>query len=97
MVKQRRRFSQEFKLEAVKLVKAGGISVAQAARDLGICNGSLRRWIKQHEIDRGQGPAGALSTEERSELAKLRREVRKLKMEREILKKATAFFAKENE
>jgi transposase-like protein len=97
MGKQRRRFSQEFKLEAVKLVKSGGVSVAEAARDLGVRDGSLRRWIKQHEIDRGRGPAGALSTEERSELARLRREVRKLKMEREILKKATAFFAKENE
>ena len=97
MGKQRRRFSQEFKLESVKLVKDGGLGVAQAARDLGICEASLRRWIKQHEIDKGQGSAGALTTEERSELAKLRREVRKLKMEREILKKATAFFAKENE
>ena len=53
MGKQRRRFSPEFKLEAVKLVKTGGVSVAEAARDLGVCDGSLRRWIKQHEIDRG--------------------------------------------
>ncbi len=63
MGKHRRRFSQEFKLEAVKLVKVGGISVAQAARDLGIRDWSLRRWIKQHEIDKGGGPAGALSTD----------------------------------
>ncbi len=97
MAKQRRRFSKEFKLEAVKLVKEGGIGAGQAAKDLGVCEASLRRWVKQHEIDRGQGPAGALATAERTELARLRREVRQLKMEREVLKKATAFFAKENE
>jgi transposase len=96
MGRQRRRFSKEFKLEAVKLVKEGGVGIGQAAQDLGIYETSLRRWIKQHEIDEGQGSAGALTTEERSELARLRREVRQLKMEREILKKATAFFAKEN-
>ena len=94
---KRRRFSPEFKLEAVKLATEGGMSVAQAARDLGIYETSLRRWIKQHEVDQGRGPAGALTTDERAELAKLRRENRQLRMEREILKKATAFFAKENE
>ncbi len=97
MGKKRRRFSPEFKLEAVKLVKEGGVKVAQAAQDLGIYETSLRRWIKQYEIDQGEGPAGALTTEEVEELRRLRREVRTLKMEREILKKATAFFARENE
>ena len=95
--KKRRRFSPEFKLEAVKLVQEGSVSIAQAARDLGIYETSLRRWIKQYEIDQGQGPAGALTTAEKEELRRLRREVRTLRMEREILKKATAFFAKEGE
>ena len=97
MGKKRRRFSPEFKLEAVKLIKEGGVKVAQAARDLDVYETSLRRWIKQYEVDHGQGPSGALTTAEKEELRRLRREVRTLKMEREILKKATAFFAKENE
>ena len=94
---KRRRFSREFKLEAVKLVQEGGVKVGQAAQDLGIYEVSLRRWIQQHEIDRGRGAAGALTTDEKGELARLRREVRTLRMEREVLKKATAFFAKESE
>ena len=97
MGKKRRSFSEEFKLEAVRLVKEGGVKVAQASRDLGIYETSLRRWIKQYEADHGEGPAGALTTKEKEELRRLRRENRTLKMEREILKKATAFFAKEDE
>jgi transposase len=97
MGRKRRRFSREFKLEAVKLVKEGGVSVSQAVRDLDVCESSLRRWINQYEVDQGEGPAGALTSEEKEELRRLRREVRTLKMEREVLKKATAFFAKENE
>ena len=97
MGKKRRSFSREFKLEAVKLAKEGGVSVAQASRDLGICETSLRRWIQQYETDQGEGSAGTLTTKEKDELRRLRRDVRTLKMEREILKKATAFFAKEDE
>ena len=97
MGKKRRSFSREFKLEAVKLVKEGGVKVARAARDLGICETSLRRWITQFEIDHGEGPAGAMTSREKEELRRLRRENRQLRMEREILKKATAFFAKEDE
>ena len=97
MGKRRRSFSKEFKLEAVKLVKVGGLSVNAAARDLGIYPTALRGWVKQYEIDHGEGPAGALSTQEREELRRLRQENRQLRMEREILKKATAFFAKEGE
>jgi transposase len=96
MAKQRRRFSREFKLEAVKLVKEGGVGVTEAARDLGVHDTSLRRWIQQFDVDGGGGPAGALTTEEKEELRGLRREVRTLRMEREVLKKATAFFAKES-
>ncbi len=97
MGKKRRSFSKDFKLEAVKLIKEGGLSVARAAKDLGVYETSLRRWIKQYEVDQGKGPAGALTTAEREELRRLRREVRTLRMEREVLKKATAFFAKEGE
>ena len=97
MGKKRRSFSREFKLEAVKLVKEGGVKIAQASRDLGICETSLRRWIQQHETDHGEGPAGTLTTKDKEELRRLRRENRTLKMEREVLKKATAFFAKEDE
>jgi len=96
MAKQRRRFSPEFKLEAVKLVKEGGVGITEAARDLGVHDTSLRRWLKQFDIDHGDGPSGALTTEEKEELCRLRREVRTLRMEREVLKKATAFFAKES-
>ena len=97
MGKKRRSFSKDFKLEAVKLVKEGGLSATRAATDLGVCETSLRRWIKQFEIDHGDGPAGALTTPEKEELRRLRRENRTLRMEREVLKKATAFFAKEGE
>jgi transposase len=97
MGKKRRTFSEDFKLEAVKLVKEGGLSATRAAKDLGLHETCLRRWIKQYEIDQGQGRTGALTTAEKEELRRLRRENRTLRMEREILKKATAFFAKENE
>ena len=97
MGKKRRSFCKDFKLEAVKLVKKGGLSVNAAARDLGVQPTSLRRWVQQYETDHGEGPEGALTTEEKEELRRLRRENRQLRMEREILKKATAFFAKENE
>ncbi len=97
MGKKRRSFSKDFKLEAVKLIKEGGLSVARAAKDLGVYETSLRRWIKQYEVDQGKGPAGALTTAEKDELRRLRREVRTLRMEREVLKKATVFFAKEGE
>ena len=97
MGKQRRKFSLEFKQEAVKLVKEGGVKISQAAQDLDIHETSLRRWIQQYDTDHGEGPAGSFTTKEKEELRRLRREVRTLRMEREILKKATAFFAKEND
>jgi transposase-like protein len=97
MVKRKRRqFTKEFKAEAVRLVLEQKQPVAQAARDLGIWESCLTRWVNQARVDRGAGPPGALTTEERTELTQLRREVRTLRMEREILKNATAFFAKEN-
>jgi transposase len=93
--RQRRNFTKEFKDGAVRLVKAGK-SVAEVARDLDLVPSALGKWVKQAKVDRGEGPAGALTTEEKEELSRLRKEVRELRVEREILKKAAAFFAKEN-
>lgn len=89
----RRKFTREFKEETVRLVRESGKPVGQVARDLDLTESSLRNWVKQAEIDAGRGPSGALTTEEREELRRLRRENQQLRMEREILKKATAFFA----
>ena len=95
--RKRRSFSDEFKAETVRLVRESGKSVGAIARELDLTETALRRWVQQAEIDAGRGPAGALTTDEREELGQLRREVKKLRMERDILKKATAFFAKESE
>ena len=92
----RRRFSDEYKTEAVQLVGSSGKSIGAIARELGLGETALRRWVQQAEIDAGRGPTGALTTGEREELGQFRRENQRLRMEREILKKATAFFAKES-
>ncbi len=94
--KRRRKHSAEFKAEAVKHYHETGQSLAAIARNLGVSASCLTKWVKQAEIDTGHGPAGAMTTEEKQELSRLRRENRELRMEREILKKATAFFAKES-
>lgn len=94
--KKRRRFSKQFKADTVKLVLEGGLSAGQVARDLDLPETSVRNWVRQAEIDAGQGPAGALTTAEREELARLRRENKRLQMERDFLKKAAAFFAKDS-
>ncbi len=91
----RRKFTPEFKNEATKLILDQGMTVSHVSRELAIGESALWRWVQQARIDRGQGKAGALTTEERAELSVLRREVKELRMEREILKKAAAFFAKE--
>jgi transposase-like protein len=94
---KRRKFSDEYKAETVRLIRNSGKSVGQMALELGIGETALRRWIAQAEVEAGRGPEGALTRSERVELAELRRENRRLRMEREILKKATAFFAKESQ
>ena len=90
------RYTVEFKAEAVRLYHASGKSLTQVARDIGIGKTTLTAWVKQGEIDAGRGPKGALTTEEREELVRLRRENRQVKQERDFLKKVSAFFAKEN-
>ena len=92
----RRTFTPEQKAEAVRLVHETG-NLSQVARDLDLGRSSLVEWVRQAEIDAGDGPAGALTTEERKELARLKRENRTLRMERDFLKKAAAFFAKETD
>ena len=91
----RRSFTDEYKASAVRLVLDEGKTVAAAARDLGLTESSLRNWVEQARADRTQGKTG-LTTAEREELTRLRKEVRILAEEREILKKAAAFFAKQS-
>jgi len=93
--RKRRHFNPEYKAEVVRLVRSGAKTAGQAARDLELTETSVRAWVRQAEIDDGKGPDGALTSAEREELAALRRENKTLRLEREILKKATAFFAKE--
>lgn len=93
---QRRKFSREYKLEAVKLVRERGVSVAQAARDLDVHENVLRKWVKDHGSDPTQAfPGHGQMKPEQLEIERLRREVAKLKAERDILKKAAAYFAKD--
>ena len=92
---KRRQFTDEFRAGAVRLVLDENKSVAQVARDLDLTPSALSGWVKQARADRSKGKAG-LTTEERAELAALRKELRVVKMERDILGKAVAFFAKEN-
>ena len=87
-------YPPEFREEAVRLVREGGKSMGHVAKDLGIADQSLRNWVKQTELDAGRRTDG-LTNEERAELRRLRRENRVLREEREILKKAAAFFAQE--
>lgn len=94
--RQRRKYTAEQKADAVQLVREVG-NLAKVARDLDLTESALRAWVKQAEIDEGKGPEGALTTEEREELRRLRREVHTLEMERDFLKKAAAFFAKEQD
>jgi transposase-like protein len=94
--RKRRKFTPEFKAETVRLVRESKKTIAEIARDLELTESALRSWVAQAEVDAGQGPAGSLTTSEREELMRLRRENKVLQQEREILKKAAAFFAKEN-
>ena len=98
MSQKRKQFSKQFKNDAVKLVTDQGYKVSEAARNLGIHHSSLRRWKKQFETNGSQAfPGKGHMNSEKEELHRLRKEVKQLRMEREILKKAAAFFAKESE
>ena len=93
----RRKFTREFKLEAVKLIRERGVAVAQASRDLGVHQTVLRNWVKAFADDPAQAfPGNGRQSPEQAEITRLKREVAKLKAERDILKKAAAYFAKES-
>jgi transposase len=91
--RQRRAFTPEFKAEVVELCRKGDRSIAKVSLDLGLTETAVRRWVHQAEIDSGRGPG--LTSSEREELARLRKENRVLREERDILRRATLFFAKE--
>jgi transposase len=94
---QRRKFSREFKLEAVKLVRDRGVTMAQAARDLDLHINVLRKWVSDHGADPGGAfPGHGQMRPEQLEIERLRRENAELKAERDILKKAAAYFARDS-
>ena len=97
MARKRKHYSKEFKIDAVKLINEQGYKVSEAARNLGIHHSSLRRWKEELETNSAQAfPGKGHMSPEKEELHRLRKENKRLRMEREILKKATAFFANES-
>jgi len=97
MARTRRKFSKEFKIEAVKLVTEGGMSITQVARDLDIGRNLLARWKRQLEEDTDAFPGKGNQSPDNEEMTRLRRRVTQLEMERDILKKAVGYFAKDPE
>ncbi len=89
----RRTFTPEFKAEVVELCRARDRSIGQVARDLGLNETTVRNWVNQADID--AGARDGLTSAEREEIARLRKEVRRLREDRDILRRATAFFARE--
>jgi len=93
--RRRRSFTPEFKAEIVELCERGDRSVGQVSKDFDLTETAVREWVRQAERDSGEREDGGLTSTERQELAQLRRENRRLREDVEILKRATAFFAKE--
>jgi transposase len=91
--RERRRFSDEYKAEVVALVRSSGKSIGEISRDLDLTETAVREWVQRADVDGGK--RNGLTTAEREELSRLRRQVRVLEEERSILKKAATFFAKE--
>ena len=92
--RKRRKFTKEYKAEVVGLVRSSGKSIGQIVRELDLTETAVRAWVKQAEIDAKRDPQGPLTSEERAELTRLRRELKTTTMERDFLRKAAAFFAK---
>jgi transposase len=88
-------YPMAFRTEVLELIRTSGKSIPALARDLGVSDQTLRNWQRQAQVEAGQGRPGELTSAEREELRRLRREVKVLHQEREILRKAAAFFAKE--
>lgn len=94
--RKRRKFTAQFKADAVRLVTTGAKTIQEVTKEFDLTETALREWVKRAEADAGRGPPDALTTAERVELIELRKRVKRVEMERDILKKATAFFAKES-
>ena len=94
MARARRSFTKEYKAEVVKLIRTSGKSVGTVSRELGLTETSVRAWVKRAEIDERKDPQGPLTSEERAENTRLRRELKTMTMERDFLRKAAAFFAR---
>ncbi|MFD0223944.1 transposase [Streptomyces hirsutus] len=92
----RKRYTAEFKRDAVALVHSSGKTVTEVAREIGVSAEGLRNWVRQDQADRGHGPVGTLTSDEKEELRRLRRENREQQQTIEVLKKAAAFFARES-
>jgi transposase-like protein len=92
----RRTFTPEFKAEAVRLCRVGDRSIAQVAKDFDLTETALREWVHRANVDAGKGSAGALMSDERAELARLRREIQQLQIGRDILEEAAKYFARES-
>ena len=92
--RKRRAFTTEFKAQAVRIVRESGKSVGVVARELDLTETAVRAWVRQAAIDRRRDPQGPLTSEERADLTRLRREMKTVTMERDFLRKAAAFFAR---
>lgn len=92
--RKRRKFTPEYKAEVVKLIKTSGKSVGEVARELDLTTTAVRAWVARAGIDEKRDPNGPLTTEERAEMTRMRRELRTVTMERDFLRKAAAFFAR---
>ncbi len=92
--RKRRSFTPEFKAEIVRVIRASGKSIEQIAKEYDLTESAVRNWDKQARIDEKGEPNGPLTTEERAELTRLRREMKTVTMERDFLRKAAAFFAR---
>ncbi len=92
--RKRRSFTPEYKKQVVELVRTSGKGPGQVAKELDLTETAVRAWVRQAQIDAKCSPEGPLTTEERAELTRLRRELKTVSMERDFLRKAAAFFAK---
>jgi transposase len=91
---QRRKFTPEYKAEVVKLVRTSGKSIGQLSKELELTETAVRAWVQRADIDEKKDPSGPLTSDERAEVTRLRRELRTVTMERDFLRKAAAFFAR---
>jgi transposase len=92
--RKRRKFTPEYKAEVVKVVQTSGKSIEQLSSELELTESAVREWVKRAEIDEKKDPNGPLTSDERAEVTRLRRELRTVTMERDFLRKAAAFFAR---